>query len=501
MDMRVVDEVHFMRKTVVDGSNTSGFQRTALVAHGGSITVDGKQVGIEQLCLEEDSGKVVSRTAETDTYNLSRLGIPLLEITTKPDLHSPEEVKAAAAHIGMILRSTERVKRGLGTIRQDVNVSVPGGERVEIKGAQDLDTLGLLVENEARRQRALISLARVIPKQTYSVLSVTEAFKATNAAFIAKAVQQGSDVLGIRLGGWKQALDAELQPGVRLGKELAGYAKANGFGGLIHSAEAMSKYSFTTESDALHETLGCESGDAWLVMVGEKEKLLAFFDTVLIPRLEALSVGVPSEVRKAEADGTNSYLRPMPGASRMYPETDVRPFTPRPQDVPLPELITHKAVRLAKEYDIHEDLASQIAREGLGTIYEGWVRSYPALQASTLASILTAKAAEIKTRHDIDIDIVTLAPHVLPALNDGTITLAALEDVLVTLGKGEALDLSKYAAVPDEEVAMVIAQLVNENPGASVGLLMGKVMKHFAGRADGKKVQELLRKAGAGANQ
>jgi glutamyl-tRNA(Gln) amidotransferase subunit E len=493
LHMHLIDEIHVMRKTVVDGSNTSGFQRTMLIGLNGHITVGGKQIRIEQLCLEEDSAKIVERGKDADTYNLSRLGVPLLEITTGPDLHTPEQVKEVAAYLGMLLRSTEQVKRGLGTIRQDVNVSVPGGTRVEVKGAQDLDSLHLIVQNETLRQKALINLTKIIPRQEYALTDVSTALKTTKAGFIAKALQSGKAV-GIRLSGWKEALETELEPGMRLGKELAGYAKAHGFGGLVHSAEDHSKYPFSAEElAAIRSQLHCSADDAWLFMVGEEQKLRRFFAAVLIPRLNELSVAVPKEVRKAEADGTTSYLRPMPGASRMYPETDVRTIIPDTAHIPDVELITDRAKRLEKQYKLSADLAQQLAREGLAGLFESWVAQYTKLTPTMIATLLVTKEKEIKTRHNISVDIAVLAPFVLEKLNSGELAFSSVEEVLVKFARKEPVDFAAYKPVDQGEVKLVIQQLIRDNPGASAGLLMGKVMRALNNKVDGKQVQELLK--------
>ena len=148
---KVVEEMHFMRKVVVDGSNTSGFQRTGLIATGGEIEYNGKILELDQLCLEEDSCR---HGDENHEYLLDRLGIPLLEITTKPQLNDSKDVQNAAKAIGRLLRACN-VRRGLGTIRQDVNVSVNNGQRVELKGFQDLSSMPKVVENEVKRQTTL----------------------------------------------------------------------------------------------------------------------------------------------------------------------------------------------------------------------------------------------------------------------------------------------------------------------------------------------------------
>jgi Glu-tRNA(Gln) amidotransferase subunit E-like FAD-binding protein len=158
----IVDEIQFMRKTVIDGSNTSGFQRTALVATNGYIETSLGKVGIPVLCLEEEAAKKIKKDEKSVTYRLDRLGVALLEIATDPDIQNPEHAKEVAGKIGMILRSTERVKRGLGTIRQDVNISIKSGARVEIKGFQDLKSIPKIIENEIVRQKEIIKKGKKI---------------------------------------------------------------------------------------------------------------------------------------------------------------------------------------------------------------------------------------------------------------------------------------------------------------------------------------------------
>ncbi len=156
LNMKVLPIIQVMRKTVVDGSNTSGFQRTMLLAVNGFVEVDGKKIRIETLCLEEDAARKIKEEKDFIVYRLDRLGIPLVEITTAPDIDNPELAKKVAEKIGLILRLTGKVKRGLGTIRQDLNVSIPEGEKVEIKGVQDLKLIPEIVKNEVERQKRLL---------------------------------------------------------------------------------------------------------------------------------------------------------------------------------------------------------------------------------------------------------------------------------------------------------------------------------------------------------
>ena len=166
LDAKPVDEIHFMRKIVIDGSNTGGFQRTALVATGGKLG----DVGIQTISLEEDAARKLEEKEGVVIYGLDRLGIPLVEIATEPDIKSPEQAREVAERIGQILHVTGMVKRGLGAIRQDVNISVSKGARVEIKGVQSLSSISRVAENEAKRQLRLIGLKKVVRNEVRRAL-------------------------------------------------------------------------------------------------------------------------------------------------------------------------------------------------------------------------------------------------------------------------------------------------------------------------------------------
>ena len=176
MNMKPVDEVHVMRKMVIDGSNTTGFQRTCVVALNGAIDVKGKSVEISQVSLEEDAARKMGTEGQLIRYRIDRLGIPLIEITTAPVLYTPQEAQDAAATIGRILRATRRVRRGLGTIRQDVNVSIRDGALIEIKGVQELDLVSQVIENEVQRQLSLLELKEELKNRGVTESDLTEDF-------------------------------------------------------------------------------------------------------------------------------------------------------------------------------------------------------------------------------------------------------------------------------------------------------------------------------------
>jgi glutamyl-tRNA(Gln) amidotransferase subunit E len=202
MHCKIVDQAHIMRKTVVDGSNTSGFQRTGQLATNGYIdTPDGK-VSIEGVSIEEDSARIIKNTASHSLYRLDRLGIPLVEIGTGPDIKTPEQAKQVAETIGLILRSTGKAKRGLGTIRQDVNVSIKGGERVEIKGAQDLKLIPTLIETEIGRQQALIEVTkelhnRKVTKIESKIEDLTHILAKSESTIIKNTLEKSGAIMGV----------------------------------------------------------------------------------------------------------------------------------------------------------------------------------------------------------------------------------------------------------------------------------------------------------------
>ncbi|MCK5022924.1 MAG: Glu-tRNA(Gln) amidotransferase subunit GatE, partial [Candidatus Aenigmarchaeota archaeon] len=167
LNCTVPEEIHVMRKTVLDGSNTSGFQRTAIIGIDGELKTSLGNVGITNVCVEEESAQIIKREGNQVIYGLDRLGIPLVEIGTAADIHDPQQAKEVAQKLGMIVRSTENVKRGLGTIRQDVNVSIKGGERVEIKGTQDLKMIPKYIENEIERQKNLLKIRDELKKMKF----------------------------------------------------------------------------------------------------------------------------------------------------------------------------------------------------------------------------------------------------------------------------------------------------------------------------------------------
>ena len=507
LDARPVDQAHVMRKLVVDGSNTSGFQRSALIATDGEIETDDGSVGIEDLMLEEESAQRVAETDDGVRYSLDRLGIPLVEIGTSPDIRSPEQAREAAERIGMLLRSTGKVKRGLGTIRQDVNVSIERGARVEIKGVQSLDDIEDIVRTEVERQVALVEIADELGERSGSVgepADVTETFEDTDSGVIRGALDDGGEVMAVPLSGFVGLVGREIAPDRRLGTELSDYAKRHGAGGIFHTDE-LPAYGVTDEEvAALREAVGADESDAVAIVAAATDVAETAIDAVADRAATAIE-GVPEETRGANDDGTTRYLRPLPGAARMYPETDVPPVEPDPSEVPTPELLTEKVDRYRAEYDLDAGLAEQVAFGPRMPLFESVVEDGvdPTLAASTLESTLT------ELRRD-DVPVAELSDEhlgdVLGLASEGDLPNEGIPDLLTALAREPdrsaetALEAEDLGGVGEDDVRETVVAVVDRNEAqvAAEGMqafsgLMGECMGELRGKADGDLVSRLLR--------
>lgn len=512
LNMSVVDEFHTMRKQVIDGSNTGGFQRTGLVATAGYMDTEYGRVSIENLCLEEDAARRISHKKGKVVFRLDRLGIPLVEITTDPSMKHPQQVKEVAYQIGQVLRST-KVKRGLGTIRQDLNISIREGARVELKGVQDLDLMPKMVENEVKRQINLVEIMKELQSRDAKVddeiYDVEDLFKDTESKIISKAISNGGSVLAIRLKGFLGLIGREVQPGRRFGTELAGYAKKMGVSGLFHTDELPAYGVTQKEVDAVSKFLKLDENDAFILVADEDEKARNALLEVL-RRAKTAIKEVPEETRKATDDANSEYLRPLPTASRMYVETDIptakipRAYLKRIQEN-LPELPDEKQARIIREYNLSEDLAHQLVRRNRAMDFEEVMVS-SRLDSTTVASTLAYTLKELKRDgKNISKLNVDCLKETFNLVEEGKITKEAVQEVLVGVCDGEsspeeaARDLN-LIMLSEEEVESVIegiissnSKMVEERGMGAMGALMGKAMAKLKGKADGKLVNKLLR--------
>ncbi|MBP2201398.1 glutamyl-tRNA(Gln) amidotransferase subunit E [Methanococcus voltae] len=520
MDMHVVDEVQVMRKMVIDGSNTSGFQRTMFISQDGNIETDYGDVRITSLCLEEDACKKVRDEKDKVIYCVDRLGIPLLEITTEPDITTPEMGKEAARRIGTILRATGKAKRGLGTIRQDVNISIKEGARIEVKGVQNLDLIEQIIKNEAIRQiklneikKELIERNAEVKTGTENIVDVTELFKNTESKVIKSALKKKGVVKAILLKGFDGLIGKEVQPNRRLGTEFSDRGKViGGVGGLFHTDE-LPKYGITQEEvDALKEFMGAnaETKDAVIIVADRESKAVRALGAVLDRANEAITIGIPEETRKALEDGNTSYLRPLPGAARMYPETDIPNIPISDEFVEnirnnLPEMPKEKLERFIKEYDLNNDLAKQMVMSYHVDLFEELAKTFK-VKPTLIATTIEATVKEIR-REGFNIELLKEEhfEQLFECIENGKVSKEAIVDVLKGFVENpyanvdKILEIKGLSAMSEEDVVKEIKSIieqniavVNEKGMGAMGLLMGRCMANLRGKADGKLINKTL---------
>jgi glutamyl-tRNA(Gln) amidotransferase subunit E len=498
VDAHVSPIVQVMRKTVVDGSNTSGFQRTALVSRNGAIETSEGIVRIDNISLEEDACKIISETSSERVWQLDRLGIPLIEIGTAPDIKTPKQCQEVSKKLGMLLRSLPGVKRGLGTIRQDVNISIKGGSRIEVKGFQDLRMIPKLVELEVKRQMELLKIKEELSGKklnSFEVYDLTKLLSKSESKVIVSAFKDKGKVMALKLEDFSGMVGRELQPGNRVGSEFSGRAKIKaGVRGIFHSDE-LPNYGITEEEVKLiKKELKCSEKDAFVLVAASEEKCKIALDAVYERALE-LFEGVPKEVRKDNPDGTTTFMRPMPGAARMYPETDVPLIKPDPYSVEIPELISEKAERYQKKFGLSFDLAEYIAKSDYVDLFEELVKKYSEFKANFIADTLISLPKEISKKYQLDPSKLTSENYrnLFKYLHSGEIHKDIIIDVLIDMVKGK-FDLKNYETISDSDISEKVKEIVDNNKGAPMGALMGLCMKALAGKASGKVISDELKK-------
>ena len=520
----LVDEVHVMRKIVIDGSNTTGFQRTAIIALGGYIEIpSGKKIRIQTIAVEEDAARKTGEEGLNTHYKLDRLGIPLIEISTAPDIETPEEAYETALTLGQLLRLTGRVKRGLGTVRQDLNVSIKGGVKTEIKGVQRLDLLPKIVAYEAIRQKRLLEIRDELRRRGVSVEliekeaqigDVTDVFKSTKSKIIKRVISKGGRVLALKLPGFHGLLGVEVQPGRRFGTELADYARFwGGVGGLFHSDELPGYGISLNELNEVYKRLNAKKGFDAIILIADVEHKARRALEAVLERAKQAVIGVPKETRAAQDDGTTRFMRPQPGAARMYPETDIPPAEITSDMIKeaeklVPEHPLRKLKRFIEEYGLSEHLAKELIRDIRLDLFERLAEKYrekvpPKLIASIIVNVLRGLKREgipVDNISDEDIERLVLL------LSNGEITKDVVADILTLVAKegisvdeaarrvaGRHVDLSEVERLVEEAIVELETVVRSRGLGA-LSKVMGKVMPKVRGRIEGRLVAEIVKR-------
>ncbi len=511
MNMHIVDEFHTMRKQVIDGSNTGGFQRTGLAATDGYLDTPYGRVAIESLGLEEDAARRIETTEDYTEFRLDRLGIPLAEITTDPSMHHPDQVREVAYMIGQVLRSTN-VKRGLGTIRQDLNISIEKGARVEIKGVQNLDLMSEIVENEVQRQLALIEIKEELNKRNAKVLEEIHNLDTLFENTESKILSSAESIKAVVLKGFNGLIGKEVQPNRRFGTEIASYAKKRGVSGIFHSDE-LPAYGITQkEVDSVKDYLNIDPQDAFIIVAHDEDIAISALEEVK-RRAKLGFEGVVEETRKSLDDGNTEYMRPLPTANRMYLETDIPLFKitedmVEPIKNNLPELPDVKKERIIKEYNLSEDLASQLVKRLEADIFEEILADVK-VDPTPVASLLAYDLREIK-RDGYDIKILTTKhlKDIFQLLADSKIAKDSVTKLTTCVIQSPSEEIEEIAKnnnltlLSQEDVEKIIDDIVMKNEAmvkerqmGAMGPLMGMSMKELKGKADGSLVNKIVKQS------
>jgi len=516
---RPVDEIHVMRKVVIDGSNTTGFQRTAIIALGGYIEDEDGIVRIQTICIEEDAARKVGEKGKGIQYRLDRLGIPLIEISTAPDIHTPEQAERVAFKIGQLLRMTGKVKRGLGTIRQDLNVSIEGGEKIEIKGVQRLDLIAKVVAYEALRQLRLLQLKNEILKRGIreediksEFIDVSNVFKNTKSKIISRVLKSGGVVLALKLPKFKGLIGFELQPNRRFGTELADYARFwADVGGLFHTDELPAYGISREEVDKLYEVTGASKEDAIIIIADTPERARRGLEAV-VERVKMAFKGVPKETRAANPDGTTRYMRPQPGAARMYPETDIPPVV-IPRELieklkkNLPEPPNVKYEKYVKLYGLSSELAKEILKSYWLDLFEKLVEKFRNKVPATLIASTLVNTLKYLKSEGVPVENITdeVFEEVFKAYAEKTIAKEAIPEILTWIAKNpdktvrEAIKALGIVRISVADVEKIVENIMKSNieniksrGKKAFKYVMGLVMRELRGKVEGRIVAEIV---------
>ena len=517
----VEDELHVMRKIVIDGSNTTGFQRTILVGRDGFLDVEGIRVGVQSICLEEDAARIINEQNKDNDesnkiYSLDRLGIPLIEIALEPISNSPTFVTILAQTVGRLLRSTKKVTRGIGSIRQDVNISVDNGPVVEIKGVQQLSQLALIIDYESKRQDGLNQIAKKLTERNINqsefigtVTDVTDLLRNSSSKVLKRILTDDSKIIAFVLHGFNGILSFEPYPGIRLGKELGDLVKSYGIGGIFHSDELPNYGISIDDVQSISSVLRMNKNDAF-ILVGGSITLLNTVLFELFNRITKSFSGVVPETRYVRIDGITAFSRPRPGSSRMYPETDIPYISiddntmkglskniPQPWDVVIEQI--------SKKYDINKTLAENIFDSQYFILFEKII-SQTSISPSFIISKLTEDLVSLE-RDGYDTSILTedVLFYLFMQLNHSRISKESVPIIIEKLLKKEVDDVEEVIrsfgtdSLTEEFVDDTISRIISENKKVisekgldAVGLLMGRCMEILRGKIDGEKVNKKL---------
>ena len=512
-----VDEIHVMRKLVIDGSNTTGFQRTVIIATGGELHVQDLTIPVLSISLEEDASRIINKNKEESTYSLDRLSIPLIEITLAPMKFKKKETEKIALTLGRLMRTTGKVARGIGTIRQDVNISIDGKNVIEVKGVQQLDILTDIIEFENQRQSNLIKIKeelieRGIKEDNFNVKSteITNIFNNTNSKLIKKVLESNGKIIAIKAPKFRGLIGKEDYKGTRLGRDISSLVKFFGFGGIFHSDE-LPNYGITEdECKRVTDKLENEKDDGFIILIGNTENMDVAVKSIQNRLLQCI-IGIPAETRMPTEDGMTNFMRPRPGSARMYPETDIIPVKIHEEKriaikKSLPRSYEEQIDNYKHNIGLNDKLSVQIFDSRYKTLFEKLIKKVN-IPANYIAAQLTETMINL-SRNKINITKITdiELEKIFKEIESGIIAKESFETIIEDMCRNdkkidEIINEMKENKLTDENIEKIILEIIDmkkeiikEKGNDSFSILMGEAMKQLRGKVDGKIVSDKIQK-------
>jgi glutamyl-tRNA(Gln) amidotransferase subunit E len=516
---QVVDELHITRKQYLDGSIPTGFQRTAIVGVEGWIPYRGRKIRIYQLALEEDACREMHDIRHQVRFRTDRLSTPLVEVVTYPDMRTPTEAMEVDEIIGRVLRSSGKVRRGIGATRQDVNVSISGGTRVELKGIDKTGYIRRLTEIEALRQKALLEIKKDLGVRGISADTIhaekkdlSDIFKNTDHPGISEALAEGGKVAGIMLERFAGILNYKTQPGKTFADELAGRVKViaclDKYPNLIHSDDVSCAGLPQSVCDRIKDEFNLRHTDAVVIAWGPAQDVDTALSEIKIRAVEACG-GVPNETRQHIGAGITDFERILPGADRMYPDTDSPPVAITPERLEKlkkasPDPSYNRDQRW-KKMGLSDHMVYSLGRSRYALMFDRLLDKVP-VSPKFLAQLfeyhlknLRRKGADLTFIHDeFLIDLFKKIKE--KGLPDEAVFVVL--NYLASNGKqielDEAFEHLKLTPLSEDEVAQTACKKLNEIDSKKFSddtrlaeFLIGQVRKEVYGRYPSKRVAEI----------
>jgi glutamyl-tRNA(Gln) amidotransferase subunit E len=516
--LNIVGEVHITRKQYLDGSIPTGFQRTAIIGVEGEIYLKNRPIRLIQLSIEEDSCREISDIGHRRIYQTDRLGMPLIETVTYPEMLNPDEVMEACNYIRFLNRSTGKVRTGIGAGRQDVNVSCKGGTRVEIKGVSRTKWIPELTHNECFRQWALLIIKDKLNKKisdikTWSLSQKNIDFTVINDSFnpIVKAKEKGFKLVAINLPEFKSILSHFTQPGKMFADELSDRLKVIACiekPNMIHS-EAIDENLSENSWEEIKKLLGAAENDAQVILWGPEADIKTAVETV-DERCKMAFTGVPNETRKALENGITIFERVLPGADRMYPDTDSKPIPLENEYIDnlhknLPTEVIERYKQL-KAWGIPEDTYTYLFKRNLYPLIERIVKELgydPKYVGSFLGHKFKYIEGHYKQTEDFNLNIIFA---LFKYLKDNNLDVQLIWKMIHHAYQYQKMDCEsiltslKFKKTPKEEIISAIPYLkkkfneirVSKNDNVELHWVMGQLRKNALGNIDLKELADML---------